>query len=151
MSLEFLFDVPKHNTLKLGKILDLETLDTDTYKAILLSTVSGLVLNDLDIFDASMQAHEVNTANYERTTVGLQLTETTKGYQVAVIGSTLTIPISNATVQGVLIIKESTGDILAACLDVTPTIDTSELELTEDLTILFKAPIWEIGQQVCTG
>lgn len=145
VEIDYTFKVPKHNTLKLGKIFDLDTISTDTYKIILLSSVTGLVLNNLDKFDASMEAFESNPANYERTTVGLQLTETTNGYRIEVAGATATIPIVDATIAGILIIKESTGDIL--CADLNPVLTNQ----TSDMTLLFKSALWEIGEQVCTG
>lgn len=145
VEMDFTFLVPKHNTLKLGKIFDLEALATDTYQLRILSSVTGLVLNNLDKFDTAMEAHESNPANYSRTTVGLQLIETEKGYQIGVSGNTATIPIVDATIAGLVIIKEDTKDIL--CADLTPTVTNQ----TEDLTLLFKSALWEIGENVCTA
>lgn len=151
MTLEFKFEIPKHNELKQGKIFDLEAFATTNYQLILLSNISGLTINSLDTFDATLQAHEVNTANYERTTVPLQLTETVNGYQVNVVGGMVSVPISDATIAGALIIREDTGDILAGCLNVVPTGGSSELHLTTEVAIQFRAALWEKGEQICTA
>jgi hypothetical protein len=140
MAFEYQFDVPKHNILKLGKEFDLDTLSTDNYQIIILSNVTGLTVDDLDLFDTALQAHESNPLNYDRTNVTLQLNESATGYEISVSGSSVTIPISSATISGFLIINEDTTDVLSACLD------TSTISLTDDYTIVFGSPIWTIGE-----
>ncbi|PKL68945.1 MAG: hypothetical protein CVV28_02190 [Methanobacteriales archaeon HGW-Methanobacteriales-1] len=151
MTLEFRFEVPKHNELKQGKVFDLEAFATTNYQLVLLSNIAGLSINSLDKFDSSMQAYEVNPANYERANVPLQLTESVNGYQVNVVGGIVSVPISDATIAGALIIKQDTGDILAGCLSVVPTGGSSELHLTTEIAIQFRAALWEKGEQICTA
>lgn len=130
----------KHNILKLGKVFDLDTLSTDTYQIVLLENVAGLDINDLDVFDSTMEYRESD--NYTRTTVPLELTATATGYLISVPGSSIQIPIetggSGADIQGMLIIKEDTGDILSACLD------ASALTVTSELTIVFQTALCEM-------
>lgn len=134
--LDYDFNGPKRNILKLGKAFDLETIALDDYQMIILATTSGLVLNDLDKFDASMAAYESNPATYTRPNVPLQVTETITGYQIDIAGNNVTIPIEEATIQGLLIINAETLDILAADLYSDP------ITIVSDLNITYTKPLW---------
>lgn len=107
---------PKNVFLKQGKIFDLDTIDTDQYQLILLSSTTNLTLDGLDKFDASLASYESDPANYTKPTVALQLNETTDGYQINVVGNSITVNLVSATVQGALLVKTSTMDILGAAL-----------------------------------
>lgn len=143
MTLEFKVETPVPNILKLGKAFDLETMPTDQYQIILLSNTTGLTLENLDKFDTEMEARESDPANYTRTNIGLQVTRILKGYQIDVVGNNALIPVTTATIAGILIINEDTNDILCADLS----FDT--ITINSDLNLLFSTPIWVIGKQVC--
>lgn len=142
---EFQLRVPKKAIKKLGKVIDLDSINLDTYQLRLLSSTTGLTLDNLDTFDSTLVALECNPSYYTRTTVPLQLTEITTGYQIEVSGASVVVPISSATIQGIVLIKLDTLDIVAAALN------TESITLASDYTFLFETPIWVIGQAVCTA
>jgi len=130
---------PKHNIKKLGKIFDLDTLNTDTYLVILLASTSTLTMEAMDKFDETLEAYESDPELYTRTPVPLQLNETPTGYQINIAGNSVVIPLEEATVEGVLIVKEDTMDILAAALNL------SGITINQDLTITQTKPVWNMN------
>lgn len=134
----FNFGRPKRNILKLGKVFDLSNIATDEYEMIILASIDGLTIDDLDNF-STLTSKESDPSQYTKPNVPLQLNETTTGYQINVSGNSIAIPISNATVAGLLIVKSDTGDILAADFEETPII------MTKELTVTFQEALWEIS------
>lgn len=145
MAFEQVFQVPKGNILKLGKDFDLATVATDTYKVILLASITGLSINTLTTFTGDITNLECDpVSDYTPTSIGLEVNETTTGYQISVTGASVTIPIVGATVNGILIIEDTSKSILCASLE------GDNLGLTDDLTLVFTSALWNIGEQVCS-
>lgn len=145
MTYEQIFKIPKPNILKLGKDFDLATLATDTYKVILLADITGLVIDDLTTFTGDITNKECDPVlDYTPTAIDLELNETTTGYQINVTGASVTVPIIGATINGILIIEDTSKSILCASLE------GDNLGLSDDLTLVFTSALWDIGEQVCS-
>ena len=134
---------PKMTIKKLGKVFDLDTINLDSYQLIILADTSDLVLNNLDKFDSSLASRESDNTKYTRPTVALQLTEIPEGYQIEVSGANVTVQLSQATIEGLLLVKTDTMDILAAALN------AETVTITSSASFVFETPIWIIGENVC--
>lgn len=110
------FTVPKHNILKLGKIFDLDTIETDEYELVVLSDITGLNKNNLDTVDSNIANKEAS--NYTRVLIEMTLEETVKGYAIGT--NAIEVMVNDiTTVKGLLMVKRSSQDILACCLNMT--------------------------------
>jgi len=138
------FEVPKHNLKKLNKVFDLDTLGTDEYEVMILSNIAGLNKDNLDKVDSNILSKEAN--NYERPLIQLSLTNLASGYQIE--GNVFTVYIDNNVsipVVGMLIVKKDTNDILACCLTM------NQISLIDEFSLSPQAPLWVIGDMVCTA
>ena len=141
MVFNFNLKAPKNVFLKLGKIFDLATINIDAYQLVLLSSTSGLVLDNLDKFDSSLSAYESDPTKYTKSVVPLQLNETSTGYQINIVGNSITVDLTNATIQGLLLIKSDTKDILAADLYV------ETLQITRPLNLVAQKPVLDYKRE----
>ncbi len=74
------FKIPKKFIKKINSIFNLDTLNSDTYKLIVLENTDSLILNDLDVINSTILAKE--SSNYTKPTVELELTESNFGYDI---------------------------------------------------------------------
>ena len=147
MTDERIFKVPKKNIKKLGKVFDLDNINGNTYKVKLLSDVTGLTVNSLDKFSA-ISHKQVNPDYYIAPTVSLEVSELVDGYQISVAGSSITVDITQKipNIAGILIVNDTTDDILCADIESAPIGNVDNY-----LTIIFSGALWKIGETVCTG
>ena len=125
------FEVPEHNILKLGKVFDLDTIDTDQYELIVLTDISGLNKDLLNIVDSTITSKEATT--YTRPLVELTLVHD-DGYKVT--ASAIEIILNDVTnIKGLLIVKKSSQDILASCLSM------SNVVVAESFTVSPQIPL----------
>lgn len=104
------FEVMKHNILKLGKVFDLDTIETDDYELVILTESNGLNKDNLDKVDDIILGKEAS--NYARPLVEMIFDEVNKGYEVST-GAVEVIVNDITTVGGLLLVKKSSQDILA--------------------------------------
>lgn len=116
---DIIFKIPKQNIKKLNTVFNLDAMPTDEYKLVLLKDVAGLSMSSLDKYDTNMLHRESSDYNIIpiRPDVQLEVSETVNGFIIRPNPVTAEIPNDiSLEVAGLLIIKDSTKDILAAFL-----------------------------------
>lgn len=104
------FKIPKHNIKKLGKVFDLDTIESDNYELIVLKNSEGLIVNQLSTVNSAILSKEAD--NYTRANVEMSISENSKGYDITpeIINVEAT---GIVTIAALLIVKKSSQDIFA--------------------------------------
>lgn len=139
------FEIPKKCIKKLNTVYNLDTITNDEYELIILSDVSTLIKDNLDkATDSNIISKEAT--GYERPLVPMTLTELVAGYQIGT--NIINIDIddgSSVHINGFLIVKRNTQDILASCLSM------NSITLDDSFNITPESSLWVIGERVCTN
>lgn len=131
------FEVLKHNILKLGKIFDLDSIKTDEYELVILTNSDGLVKDQLDTVDSNILSKEAS--NYTRPLIEMILEETDDGYEIKT--GVIDVEVQNTvTIKGLLMVKKSSQDILACCLNM----DT--INISDSFSISPQDNLWVLGE-----